>query len=67
MVDMSGFWILIFFFYEGNFRMIGDDLVNFYYLFLCCLDLIFVNVIMCLNRRDLLNLLFKGKMFIFEK
>ncbi|MBZ3872202.1 Retinoblastoma-like protein 1 [Sciurus carolinensis] len=44
----------------GNFRMIGDDLVNSYHLLLCCLDLIFANAIVCPNRRDLLNPSFKG-------
>lgn len=48
--------------------MIGDDLVNSYHLLLCCLDLIFANAIICPNRRDLLNPLFKGKnLFIFEE
>nr|XP_037852072.1 retinoblastoma-like protein 1 [Chlorocebus sabaeus] len=45
---------------RGNFRMIGDDLVNSYHLLLCCLDLIFANAIMCPNRQDLLNPSFKG-------
>ncbi|KAL4676524.1 hypothetical protein H8959_010669 [Pygathrix nigripes] len=62
--DMRGFWFLCLFFffppYKGNFRMIGDDLVNSYHLLLCCLDLIFANAIMCPNRQDLLNPSFKG-------
>lgn len=45
---------------KGNFRMIGDDLVNSYHLLLCCLDLIFANALLCPNRRDLLNPSFKG-------
>ncbi|XP_021776762.1 retinoblastoma-like protein 1 isoform X5 [Papio anubis] len=62
--DLRGFWFLCLFFffppYKGNFRMIGDDLVNSYHLLLCCLDLIFANAIMCPNRQDLLNPSFKG-------
>ena len=65
--DLKGFWVLCLFSSKGNFRMIGDDLVNSYHLLLCCLDLIFANAIMCPNRRDLLNPSFKGKtLFIFE-
>lgn len=66
--DMRGLWSLcLFFSYKGNFRMIGDDLVNSYHLLLCCLDLIFANAIICPNRRDLLNPSFKGKtLFTFE-
>lgn len=45
---------------KGNFRMIGDDLVNSYHLLLCCLDLIFANALLCPNRRELLNPSFKG-------
>ncbi|NXD88156.1 RBL1 protein, partial [Halcyon senegalensis] len=52
-------WTL-FVYTKGNFRMIGDDLVNSYHLLLCCLDLIFANALLCPNRRDLLNPSFKG-------
>lgn len=45
---------------EGNFRMIGDDLVNSYHLLLCCLDLVFGNALLCANRKDLINLTFRG-------
>lgn len=66
--DMEGSWVLcLFFSCKGNFRMIGDDLVNSYHLLLCCLDLIFANAIMCPNRQELLNPSFKGEtLFIFE-
>lgn len=66
--DIRVFWVLcLSFSYKGNFRMIGDDLVNSYHLLLCCLDLIFANAIICPNRGDLLNPSFKGKtLFIFE-
>lgn len=65
--DVRGFWVLCLFSYKGNFRMIGDDLVNSYHLLLCCLDLIFANAIICPNRGDLLNPSFKGKtLFIFQ-
>ncbi|XP_053429523.1 retinoblastoma-like protein 1 isoform X3 [Nycticebus coucang] len=57
---MKGFWLCVLFSYKGNFRMIGDDLVNSYHLLLCCLDLIFANALMCPNRQDLLNPSFKG-------
>uniref|UniRef100_A0A8C6LQV6 RB transcriptional corepressor like 1 n=1 Tax=Nothobranchius furzeri TaxID=105023 RepID=A0A8C6LQV6_NOTFU len=46
---------------EGNFRMIGDDLVNSYHLLLCCLDLVFGNTLLCANRKDLINPVFRGK------
>lgn len=45
----------------GNFCMIGDDLVNSYHLLLCCLDLVFGNALLCSNRKDLINLAFKGE------
>uniref|UniRef100_A0AAQ5XIR4 Retinoblastoma-like 1 (p107) n=1 Tax=Amphiprion ocellaris TaxID=80972 RepID=A0AAQ5XIR4_AMPOC len=45
---------------EGNFRMIGDDLVNSYHLLLCCLDLVFGNALLCANRKDLINPTFRG-------
>lgn len=45
----------------GNFQMIGDDLVNSYHLLLCCLDLVFGNAMLCSNRKDLINPLFKGR------
>ena len=45
---------------EGNFRMIGDDLVNSYHLLLCCLDLVFGNALLCSNRKDLINPTFRG-------
>ena len=41
--------------------MIGDDLVNSYHLLLCCLDLVFGNAMLCSNRKDLINPLFKGR------
>ncbi|XP_020846458.1 retinoblastoma-like protein 1 isoform X1 [Phascolarctos cinereus] len=58
--DLFNFCWTLFVYTKGNFRMIGDDLVNSYHLLLCCLDLTFTNAIMCPNRRDLLNLSFKG-------
>uniref|UniRef100_H0UW01 Retinoblastoma-like protein 1 n=1 Tax=Cavia porcellus TaxID=10141 RepID=H0UW01_CAVPO len=58
--DLFNFCWTLFVYTKGNFRMIGDDLVNSYHLLLCCLDLVFANAIMCPNRRDLLNLSFKG-------
>ncbi|ELW69620.1 Retinoblastoma-like protein 1 [Tupaia chinensis] len=58
--DLFNFCWTLFVYTKGNFRMIGDDLVNSYHLLLCCLDLIFANAIMCPNRRDLLNPSFKG-------
>uniref|UniRef100_A0A8C1JMJ2 Retinoblastoma-like 1 (p107) n=1 Tax=Cyprinus carpio TaxID=7962 RepID=A0A8C1JMJ2_CYPCA len=47
-------------FISGNFRMIGDDLVNSYHLLLCCLDLVFCNALMCSNKKDLINQYFRG-------
>ncbi|KAF3824868.1 hypothetical protein GH733_010202 [Mirounga leonina] len=58
--DLFNFCWTLFVYTKGNFRMIGDDLVNSYHLLLCCLDLIFANAIICPNRRDLLNPSFKG-------
>ncbi|XP_073930821.1 retinoblastoma-like protein 1 isoform X2 [Castor canadensis] len=58
--DLFNFCWTLFVYTKGNFRMIGDDLVNSYHLLLCCLDLIFANAVMCPNRRDLLNPSFKG-------
>uniref|UniRef100_UPI00398F0D84 retinoblastoma-like protein 1 isoform X1 n=1 Tax=Pristiophorus japonicus TaxID=55135 RepID=UPI00398F0D84 len=52
-------WTL-FVYTKGNFRMIGDDLVNSYHLLLCCLDLVFGNALLCPNRKDLLNPGFEG-------
>ncbi|XP_032951184.1 retinoblastoma-like protein 1 isoform X2 [Rhinolophus ferrumequinum] len=58
--DLFNFCWTLFVYTKGNFRMIGDDLVNSYHLLLCCLDLIFANAVICPNRRDLLNPSFKG-------
>uniref|UniRef100_A0A7M4F8D2 RB transcriptional corepressor like 1 n=1 Tax=Crocodylus porosus TaxID=8502 RepID=A0A7M4F8D2_CROPO len=58
--DLFNFCWTLFVYTKGNFRMIGDDLVNSYHLLLCCLDLIFANVLLCPTRRDLLNPSFKG-------
>ncbi|KAM6248480.1 retinoblastoma-like protein 1 isoform 2-T2 [Porphyrio hochstetteri] len=58
--DLFNFCWTLFVYTKGNFRMIGDDLVNSYHLLLCCLDLIFMNALLCPNRRDLLNPSFKG-------
>ncbi|NWR76969.1 RBL1 protein, partial [Centropus unirufus] len=58
--DLFNFCWTLFVYTKGNFRMIGDDLVNSYHLLLCCLDLIFANALVCPNRRDLLNPSFKG-------
>ncbi|XP_040837437.1 retinoblastoma-like protein 1 isoform X2 [Ochotona curzoniae] len=58
--DLFNFCWTLFVYTKGNFRMIGDDLVNSYHLLLCCLDLIFANAIKCPNRQDLLNPSFKG-------
>uniref|UniRef100_A0A8C3LLS4 RB transcriptional corepressor like 1 n=1 Tax=Chrysolophus pictus TaxID=9089 RepID=A0A8C3LLS4_CHRPC len=58
--DLFNFCWTLFVYTKGNFRMIGDDLVNSYHLLLCCLDLVFANAVLCPNRRDLLNPSFKG-------
>lgn len=49
----------------GNFPMISDDLVNSYHLLLCVLDLVYGNALQCPNRKELLNLSFKGKLALF--
>ncbi|XP_077191359.1 retinoblastoma-like protein 1 isoform X2 [Paroedura picta] len=58
--DLFNFGWTLFVYTKGNFSMIGDDLVNSYHLLLSCLDLIFANVLLCPNKRDLLNSSFKG-------
>ncbi|OXB57336.1 hypothetical protein ASZ78_011756 [Callipepla squamata] len=58
--DLFNFCWTLFVYTKGNFRMIGDDLVNSYHLLLCCLDLVFTNALLCSNRRDLLNPSFRG-------
>ncbi|XP_006639808.2 retinoblastoma-like protein 1 isoform X1 [Lepisosteus oculatus] len=58
--DVFKFCWTLFVYTKGNFRMIGDDLVNSYHLLLCCLDLVFGNALLCPNRKDLINPLFKG-------
>ncbi|KAJ4926640.1 hypothetical protein JOQ06_014389 [Pogonophryne albipinna] len=46
--DVFKFCWTLFVYTKGNFRMIGDDLVNSYHLLLCCLDLVFGNALLCL-------------------
>lgn len=58
--DVFKFCWTLFVYTKGNFRMIGDDLVNSYHLLLCCLDLVFGNALMCANRKDLINPAFRG-------
>ncbi|XP_067904818.1 retinoblastoma-like protein 1 isoform X2 [Heterodontus francisci] len=58
--DAFNFCWTLFVYTKGNFRMIGDDLVNSYHLLLCCLDLVFGNALLCPNRKDLLNPGFEG-------
>lgn len=58
--DVFKFCWTLFVYTKGNFRMIGDDLVNSYHLLLCCLDLVFGNVLLCSNRKELINPTFKG-------
>ncbi|XP_078093101.1 retinoblastoma-like protein 1 isoform X2 [Mustelus asterias] len=58
--DAFSFCWTLFVYTKGNFRMIGDDLVNSYHLLLCCLDLVFGNALLCPNRKDLLNSSFEG-------
>ncbi|XP_032897998.1 retinoblastoma-like protein 1 isoform X2 [Amblyraja radiata] len=58
--DAFSFCWTLFVYIKGNFRMIGDDLVNSYHLLLCCLDLMFGNALLCPNRKDLLNQGFEG-------
>uniref|UniRef100_A0A674ATP7 Retinoblastoma-like protein 1 n=1 Tax=Salmo trutta TaxID=8032 RepID=A0A674ATP7_SALTR len=60
--DVFKFCWTLFVYTKGNFRMIGDDLVNSYHLLLCCLDLVFGNALLCSNRKDLVNPLFKVKL-----
>uniref|UniRef100_A0A8D3CUI5 Retinoblastoma-like protein 1 n=1 Tax=Scophthalmus maximus TaxID=52904 RepID=A0A8D3CUI5_SCOMX len=56
----SPFCWTLFVYTKGNFRMIGDDLVNSYHLLLCCLDLVFGNALLCSNRKELINPTFRG-------
>ncbi|KAK5602693.1 hypothetical protein CRENBAI_003672 [Crenichthys baileyi] len=58
--DVFKFCWTLFVYTKGNFRMIGDDLVNSYHLLLCCLDLVFGNALLCANRKELINLAFRG-------
>ncbi|KAK1796308.1 hypothetical protein P4O66_009374 [Electrophorus voltai] len=58
--DVFKFCWTLFVYTKGNFRMIGDDLVNSYHLLLCCLDLVYGNALLCTNRKDLINQNFKG-------
>ncbi|XP_043383306.1 retinoblastoma-like protein 1 isoform X4 [Chelonia mydas] len=58
--ELFNFCWTLFVYTKGNFRMIGDDLVNSYHLLLCCLDLIFANALLYPDRRELLNPAFKG-------
>uniref|UniRef100_A0A8D2Q528 Retinoblastoma-like protein 1 n=1 Tax=Varanus komodoensis TaxID=61221 RepID=A0A8D2Q528_VARKO len=58
--DLFNFCWTLFVYTKGNFRMIGDDLVNSYHLLLCCLDLIFAHALKCPYKEDLLNSSFKG-------
>uniref|UniRef100_A0A7N6BBH5 Retinoblastoma-like 1 (p107) n=1 Tax=Anabas testudineus TaxID=64144 RepID=A0A7N6BBH5_ANATE len=57
--DLFKFCWTLFVYTKGNFRMIGDDLVNSYHLLLCCLDLVFGNALLCANRKDLINPAFR--------
>ncbi|KAK3557136.1 hypothetical protein QTP70_024724 [Hemibagrus guttatus] len=58
--DVFKFCWTLFVYTKGNFRMIGDDLVNSYHLLLCCLDLVYSNALLCANKKDLINPYFKG-------
>uniref|UniRef100_A0A671WHF5 Retinoblastoma-like protein 1 n=1 Tax=Sparus aurata TaxID=8175 RepID=A0A671WHF5_SPAAU len=58
--DVFKFCWTLFVYTKGNFRMIGDDLVNSYHLLLCCLDLVFGNALLCANRKDLINPTFRA-------
>ncbi|KAM9408624.1 retinoblastoma-like protein 1 isoform 2-T2 [Pholidichthys leucotaenia] len=58
--DVFKFCWTLFVYTKGNFRMIGDDLVNSYHLLLCCLDLVFGNALLCSNRKELINPAFRG-------
>uniref|UniRef100_A0A671WPM0 Retinoblastoma-like protein 1 n=1 Tax=Sparus aurata TaxID=8175 RepID=A0A671WPM0_SPAAU len=62
--DVFKFCWTLFVYTKGNFRMIGDDLVNSYHLLLCCLDLVFGNALLCANRKDLINPTFRGQTVI---
>uniref|UniRef100_A0A6Q2YTU3 Retinoblastoma-like protein 1 n=1 Tax=Esox lucius TaxID=8010 RepID=A0A6Q2YTU3_ESOLU len=64
--DVFKFCWTLFVYTKGNFHMIGDDLVNSYHLLLCCLDLVFGNALLCSNRKDLVNPLFKGLPSIYR-
>ncbi|XP_038069969.1 retinoblastoma-like protein 1 isoform X2 [Patiria miniata] len=57
--DLFSICWTLFILIKGNFPAISDDLVNSYHLLLCCLDLIYSNVLLA-NRRDLLNPEFTG-------
>uniref|UniRef100_A0A7N8XJ88 Retinoblastoma-like 1 (p107) n=1 Tax=Mastacembelus armatus TaxID=205130 RepID=A0A7N8XJ88_9TELE len=59
--DLFKFCWTLFVYTKGNFRMIGDDLVNSYHLLLCSLDLVFGNALLCANRKDLINPAFRGE------
>uniref|UniRef100_A0A3B5PP90 Retinoblastoma-like 1 (p107) n=1 Tax=Xiphophorus maculatus TaxID=8083 RepID=A0A3B5PP90_XIPMA len=59
--DVFKFCWTLFVYTKGNFRMIGDDLVNSYHLLLCCLDLVFGNALLCANRKELINPSFRGQ------
>uniref|UniRef100_A0A3B5L5S3 Retinoblastoma-like protein 1 n=1 Tax=Xiphophorus couchianus TaxID=32473 RepID=A0A3B5L5S3_9TELE len=59
--DVFKFCWTLFVYTKGNFRMIGDDLVNSYHLLLCCLDLVFGNALLCANRKELINPGFRGQ------
>ncbi|KAM7401570.1 hypothetical protein PAMP_016876 [Pampus punctatissimus] len=59
--DVFKFCWTLFVYTKGNFRMIGDDLVNSYHLLLCCLDLVFGNALLCANRKDLINPTFRDE------
>ncbi|KAF5899342.1 retinoblastoma-like protein 1, partial [Clarias magur] len=58
--DVFKFCWTLFVYTKGNFRMIGDDLVNSYHLLLCCLDLVYCNAVLCAKKKDLINPYFKG-------
>uniref|UniRef100_A0A8D3DHD3 Retinoblastoma-like protein 1 n=1 Tax=Scophthalmus maximus TaxID=52904 RepID=A0A8D3DHD3_SCOMX len=60
--DVFKFCWTLFVYTKGNFRMIGDDLVNSYHLLLCCLDLVFGNALLCSNRKELINPTFRAKL-----
>ncbi|XP_033625998.1 retinoblastoma-like protein 1 isoform X1 [Asterias rubens] len=57
--ELFSFCWTLFTLIKGNFPAISDDLVNSYHLLLCCLDLVFANIVLA-NRRDLLNPDFSG-------